>query len=174
MTISFDNLKLKNSFDSTEYSQQHDCYKHNEIYVKMLFKNGTKAIKKQCLVCGFTSSNNFKLSLVESWDSLPEFSENLRESYYNKQSEKRKKEFLNKKEEWFVGYSEYLKSESWLTKRTLVLKRDGNLCQSCLTNKAVQVHHLTYKHVFNEPLFELISICKACHDLITKLDRDEI
>lgn len=150
------------------------CENHNEVYVRMIFKNGTKAVRKQCLNCGFCSPNNFKLSVVNDWESLPFFNEELREGYYLKQSEIRKQEFINKKEEWFNNYNEYLKSEDWLIKRILVLKRDGFLCQSCLTNKATQVHHLTYKHVFNEPLFELISVCVSCHNLITKLDRDEI
>ena len=80
----------------------------------------------------------------------------------------------DKKTLWFKEYYEpYLNSDEWKSKRDLVLKRDSFLCQSCLTSKATQVHHTTYKHVFNEPLFELVSICKPCHDLITKLDRDK-
>jgi hypothetical protein len=38
--------------------------------------------------------------------------------------------------------------------------------------RASQVHHLTYKHLRNEPLFELISVCVPCHDAITAMDRE--
>jgi NAD-dependent SIR2 family protein deacetylase len=29
-----------------------------------------------------------------------------------------------------------------------------------------------YKHRTNEPLFDLVSVCHNCHELITKLDRN--
>jgi 5-methylcytosine-specific restriction endonuclease McrA len=60
-------------------------------------------------------------------------------------------------------YRDYLKSPKWWLIRDLVLKRDKRLCQGCLTNEATQVHHLTYRHLFNEFMFELISVCSACH-----------
>ena len=83
------------------------------------------------------------------------------------------KKNLTKKEKWFIEkYRPYLKSKEWKDKRLLVLKRDNYVCQSCLKSKATEVHHLTYKHVFNEPLFELVSICNPCHVFITKLDRE--
>lgn len=86
---------------------------------------------------------------------------------------KKEEKPLSKKERWFKDkYIPYLKSKEWKTKRLLVLKRDNYVCQSCLKSKATEVHHLTYKHVFNEPLFELVSICNPCHTLITKLDRE--
>jgi hypothetical protein len=71
----------------------------------------------------------------------------------------------------FPGYSNYLLSDEWIKKRELVLKRDNYLCQCCLNNKAVQVHHTSYTHVFNEPLFELTSVCINCHEIITNMDR---
>jgi len=60
-------------------------------------------------------------------------------------------------------YQLYLLSATWEQKRQLVLKRDNHLCQGCLTNKATEVHHLTYDHKYNEFMFELISICGPCH-----------
>lgn len=72
---------------------------------------------------------------------------------------------------WWSEYNAYLKSPEWQKKRLLVIKRDKE-CQSCLSAPATQVHHLTYKHVYKEPLFELVGVCKTCHDQITQMDRE--
>lgn len=78
---------------------------------------------------------------------------------------------VNKKELWFKEHSEYLSSFKWKEKRKKVLYRDRYLCQACLENAATEVHHITYSHWKNEPLFDLVSVCKKCHDQITEIDR---
>lgn len=59
-------------------------------------------------------------------------------------------------------YKNYLKSKKWKVRRKQVLERDNYTCQEC-GNKAWQVHHLTYKRIFNERLNDLISLCEDCH-----------
>lgn len=66
--------------------------------------------------------------------------------------------------EYKQRYYDYLKSDAWFVLRAKVLDRDHHICQACLTNKATAVHHLTYQNVFNENAWELVSICKNCHD----------
>ena len=73
---------------------------------------------------------------------------------------------------WLGLHSRYLLSSEWKTRKTAVLRRDGYICQACLQNPATQVHHLTYKHWGHEPLFDLVAVCKPCHDKITQLDRN--
>jgi 5-methylcytosine-specific restriction endonuclease McrA len=73
--------------------------------------------------------------------------------------------------EWWQKYNNYLRSAKWLDKREKVLIRDGYRCQACLNAKATQVHHLTYKHAFDEPLFDLRSVCTPCHDKLTSANR---
>lgn len=75
-------------------------------------------------------------------------------------------------EAWWDQYNDYLQSPAWRDKRERVLARDKGTCQACLKRPANEVHHLTYKHVFSEPLFELISVCSLCHEALTKLDRE--
>jgi hypothetical protein len=65
----------------------------------------------------------------------------------------------------------YYSSDEWMKRRELVLKRDENICQSCLNRPATQVHHLTYSHFRNEPLFDLVAICQPCHEIISKIDK---
>lgn len=67
-------------------------------------------------------------------------------------------------------YHEYLKTQEWKDKRELVLMRDNYKCQSCLVRTAEEIHHLTYEHCYNEPLYELVSLCVVCHQHITELD----
>ena len=60
-------------------------------------------------------------------------------------------------------YRRYLLSPAWREKRENILKRDSYLCVSC-GQKAQQVHHLTYKNIYNEKESELVSICIDCHN----------
>jgi len=79
-------------------------------------------------------------------------------------------EFIDKKIA-YMEYKQYLNSKKWKAKRKLVLKRDNYTCQSCLSAKARDVHHISYEHLRNEPLFELVSVCRTCHISITQMDR---
>jgi hypothetical protein len=63
-------------------------------------------------------------------------------------------------------YAVYLTTDKWKAKRERVLKRDDYLCQACLIRKATQVHHKTYEHIYNEPLFDLESVCDICHNAL--------
>lgn len=71
-------------------------------------------------------------------------------------------------------YHDYLRSPAWRDKRERVLRRDGYMCQSCLSNPATQVHHMTYKYGRFTPLFLLQSVCDHCHDEITAIDNGEL
>ncbi len=77
----------------------------------------------------------------------------------------------NKRDTFWDDYSEYLKSDEWKEKREIVLKRDNHICQSCLIQKAEEVHHTIGRFRKNEPLFTLISVCSKCHQIITEIDR---
>lgn len=58
-------------------------------------------------------------------------------------------------------YHEYLKSERWQNLRKSVLHRDNELC--ICGKKATEVHHKTYERLGNEPLSDLVSLCRHCH-----------
>jgi hypothetical protein len=58
-------------------------------------------------------------------------------------------------------------------RRALRLVFDGNACKARLpgcTKNATEVHHLSYRHIGNEPLFDLVSVCGPCHRAITAMD----
>jgi hypothetical protein len=73
------------------------------------------------------------------------------------------KELQDKKNKGFrANYENYINSDEWKLKRKQALERDSYICQIC-GNDANEVHHLTYAHFKEEWLFELVSLCKACH-----------
>lgn len=65
-----------------------------------------------------------------------------------------------------VEYIAYLKGESWQELRRRVLERDNYLCQACLSKDAQDVHHITYANFGKEFCFELMSVCRDCHNLL--------
>lgn len=153
---------------------ENNCSNHNFEIVKKHKANDTYFLVKQCMTCGEAINSSIKFSLVENHNILKWYSEELNAKYY----ENRRNSFLTnrekEKQEWFKSYAIYLNSIEWKQKRLKVLERDRFTCQGCLTNRANEVHHLTYKHVYNEFLFELISLCKPCHDKLTNLDNQKL
>lgn len=77
---------------------------------------------------------------------------------------------------WWAKYEIYLRSREWREKRADVLERDNYRCQARLAHicarRATEVHHITYAHVGNEPMWELRSLCHECHEAITTMDRE--
>lgn len=68
-------------------------------------------------------------------------------------------------------YNSYLNSDKWRQKRAAVLRRAAGVCEGCGFAGAVEVHHKTYEHIFDEPLFDLVAICRKCHERVTEMDR---
>ena len=62
-----------------------------------------------------------------------------------------------------VRYAEYIKSDKWLEKRHRVWRRDGMRCVECGSAMNLQCHHLTYENLGDEPLQDLVTLCRSCH-----------
>lgn len=62
-----------------------------------------------------------------------------------------------------VRYLDYLKSPAWRAKREDKLKSANRQCQICRSEYDLQVHHLTYKNLYNEKRKDLIVLCEPCH-----------
>lgn len=135
--------------------------------------------REQCLDCGRAASQQIRREKVAAIWSVREWDEQLEQrgdeeqkQYYERQRIAYLCKSAAERDEWFRQHNEYLRSPQWRNKRDRVLKRDNHTCQACLLRPATQVHHKTYEHWRNEPLFELESICDVCHEAITKLDRE--
>ena len=68
-------------------------------------------------------------------------------------------------------YEAYLQTEQFNEKRKSVFDRDNHKCVVCGSKNNLQVHHLTYRNVFQEPLSDLITLCKNCHATYHAIDR---
>lgn len=156
-----------------------DCDTCHFTFVKRLKSNGGYTLQKQCFSCGLKDGNFYKFELVggkKEVEKLPDFDEELEEQYYERKREesKIKWEFkrLEKREEFFDVYNKYLQSDKWRLKRKKVLERDEYICKACETNIATQVHHTSYEFIYDEPLFDLVSVCKKCHDKIEYIKKE--
>jgi ribosomal protein S27AE len=132
---------------------------------------GVRQYRAQCLNCGAGVGMFIKHSDIESPALVEPFDERLEESYNSLKRDRRNDLEFNRIESWWAEYSAYLLTPEWRQRRERVLKRDNYQCQACLNAFATEVHHLNYDHVGNEPLFDLVAICKPCHDALTAMDR---
>lgn len=124
--------------------------------------------RKQCLTCGRSASNAISHALVTTfvdWDEdLERRWEDQASQFHRVRREAREAE-LNQTAEAQESYRlEYMRSPEWWAKRTAVMERELGVCQGCRTAKANQVHHLTYRHLGRELLFELVALCRPCHE----------
>ena len=138
---------------------------------------GHDAVRRQCATCGnsrggFMPKRAFNISKLRPFDdeALAQFEAERRDEY-DKAHAQAKALRKQKSDDWWHQYNTYLQSESWKKKREKVLDRDGGRCQACLDADAEQVHHLNYKDLGNELLFDLVAVCTPCHDRITESAR---
>lgn len=77
-------------------------------------------------------------------------------------------------------YNNYMKSDAWVAKREERLQLDDNKCVMCGRPNGLQkdgktpilqVHHVSYSNLGNEPMSEIVSLCAGCHKKIHKYYR---
>lgn len=146
-----------------------DCEEHPRTELRRrVTSNGGFQVRRQCLDCGHVLGGALKQQ--PGHEALPEVDTSLREHY--DQGRQRQYDDIYQKHallqkaretEWFKRYSAYLETGVWKKKRALVLARSGGICEGCREVSATEVHHLTYKHMGDEFLFELVAVCTACH-----------
>lgn len=151
--------------------QELACKEHRYEIRKMTASNGSVQWRRQCVVCGESSAalKSADVSYTDKQNAV-EFDRELRAELTRRVGELansfRMEEANRKRSQWWDGYNKYLASPQWREKRSLVMKRANGVCEGCGKFPASQVHHLTYDHVGNELLFELVAVCNACHELV--------
>jgi len=147
------------------------------------YSNGSTHYVDQCLRCGaqlqsYKHDSN-EVAQAKLRGVIPDYDEELRDKFTELASANYREQVACYREEredadltWWQWYNEYLKSPKWSVKRTAVLRRDQHICQGCRNRRAMHAHHLTYRHVGNEFLFELTSLCAICHARI-HLEQDD-
>lgn len=132
----------------------------------------------QCLVCGSELRSVSKqspevLNLAErvpfDEDLGPRWDNEVRQRQIQHYTELRRAEQEERdhaKIQRRAFYESYLRTPEWRAVRQRVLTRSRGMCEGCGERKAAQVHHLTYEHLGNEFLFELVAVCMECHGRI--------
>lgn len=69
-------------------------------------------------------------------------------------------------------YEKYINSPEWKHKRLARLKLDKFRCRTCGSEEDLECHHVSYEYLGNEPLSDLITLCKICHEAITSSIRE--
>ena len=63
----------------------------------------------------------------------------------------------------YVNYKEYIQSDKWVkTRCDAILYAEGK-CESCGSDKNLQVHHINYDNLGFEEPDDLIVLCGRCH-----------
>jgi 5-methylcytosine-specific restriction endonuclease McrA len=65
-----------------------------------------------------------------------------------------------------TSYGHYLNSVHWKDKKSKFYSsgRFFGACAVCVSTKDLEVHHRTYERVGNEPVSDLVCLCRKCHE----------
>lgn len=157
---------------------EREC-KHSETApFRVRIANGAVQVRDCCTHCGERVGTALSQKNKSWLETLPWQSPELSNTYTNRRDAERSVILLDLAKRQYAergrftkSYTEYLASDAWKSKRALVMNRCGSKCEGCGAANATDIHHLTYRHLFNEFLFELIGLCRDCHNRITEEDR---
>ena len=160
-----------------DHGVRFNCQHAHTALRRRVIKGGQIQFVQQCLRCGESGSqplSKAKALELSGGGDPPAFDDQLREAWEQRRTESA--ELIKTKfsrDAFFADYDEYLKTDAWARRRVLVLKRASGVCEGCGEEVATEVHHRTYDHVGNEFLFELVALCKPCHDRLHEDGADE-
>lgn len=148
------------------------CREPSEIIVVDRRSHDLYFIRRQCLNCGGCTTSMTKplssrifgkeIRAGFNFDTFHLWKAELNEERNDLFESKKLADFRKSKR---YKYLEYLQSDVWKAKRKLVLERENDLCESC-KNPAVDIHHLHYDNLYNEPLEDLQALCRPCHSRV--------
>jgi hypothetical protein len=144
-----------------------DCTHQDIKILRLLQKDGREVYRRQCPNCGLPDSTAIKRALIENIENVPDGELNRHMEY---EEERRAewaaialKHYRVQNREDKLAYDQYLNSPKWRAKSQKVIKRAGGICEGCLERPATQAHHISYRHIYQEFLWELRAVCEPCH-----------
>ncbi len=120
------------------------------------------SLREQCPDCGKLFGQ--AISHSKAGPDTPEADLKAADQYLKLEQAEHQRLRDKQNEEWWGWYNEYRRTELWRERRALVLKRANYICEGCGINRATEVHHLTYDNVCQEFLWQLVAICRDCHE----------
>jgi hypothetical protein len=167
--------------DSGNGSQFPQCEHLAKALRRMVQSNGVEVAVYQCLDCGRNCGATPKAKLP-GFAALPLFDRILQEAHQQKwkarweqQQAERQREREEADQEWWDRYHAYVNMDNpaWIDLRNRVFARCKGMCEGCNRRPMVHVHHLTYVRLGAEMLFDVVGICKPCHDQIHGRDTSQ-
>lgn len=146
-----------------------DCCRNPfQIVTILRYDHDRYVLYHQCLNCGGADKMNHLKSKDFHEHIRSTFNEDRFQQWKSERSEESNMVYQGLKYDNYKNtnayrYYTYLMSPEWKAKRAQVLDRDNHICQRCKTEAASEVHHLSYKNVYNEPLEDLQALCRDCH-----------
>jgi 5-methylcytosine-specific restriction endonuclease McrA len=127
---------------------------------------GRKHLRRQCLDCGHLVGSALPASGAKP--DTP-WADTEKEANYRAV---RQAEIDIKIQEDRDRYAAYRLTPKWQAIRSKVLDRAKGVCEGCRSAPAALAHHLTYAHIGDELLFELVALCRPCHERAHNLSDD--
>ncbi|MEW5835307.1 MAG: hypothetical protein AB1832_09610 [Pseudomonadota bacterium] len=158
-----------------EHIARYACQHPNKELRSQVVAGGAVQRVYQCLTCGQRASNAVpKAEAIRlcGGNEPPPFDEALRNRWNSERRAGIEAIRESDNTEFWDSYETYLRSEAWANKRAAVFTRANDVCEGCRENAATQVHHLSYEHVGNEFLFQLVAICEPCHERLHPEDKE--
>lgn len=150
------------------------CPHERQDLRRRIVSNGIEHFVMQCLICGSHVRAVPKAEIgADQRDAMPLFDEGIRDRYWADIDQHRREHAEQVRASMRAEYAEYLRSPQWSRKRNARLAMDGGRCQARLDGclgTATEVHHLDYRYIRNEPLFNLVSVCRPCHEQISVME----
>lgn len=157
---------------------------------KFTASNKALSFRMQCLRCGETVETikkinlpkNVRIDLLENFDStlshsflkpIWDFRDKITKKINEKYNLLSRASFIELQDERKGKYQSYLNSPEWFALRLKVLARCNYMCEGCRSKPAEHVHHLTYAHIYNEFLWELVGVCNGCHKRVHNISKEE-
>lgn len=141
-----------------------DCLHDNKELRARVVRNGATQYVEQCLTCGASMNQPMSHAKVIAMKlNPPAFDEGLAGRYNLARTAEILENRTRRDMSFQAGYGQYLRTSAWASKRAAVLKRCGGVCEGCGNVAATEVHHLTYDNVGDELLFQLVGVCRGCH-----------
>lgn len=161
-----------------------ECPHRQKERRKKILNDGRSDIKDQCLVCGAPVGSS--KSHTEENLASPPWDHTLMTAYAERRTAERNTicrealdaqavkdaELDQQSSDWQAEYRAYLRTPAWQQKRVKVFERAKGICEGCGEVPATVVHHLTYSHMGDELLFQLVALCRPCHDKAHPEHRD--
>ncbi|HEY7119675.1 MAG TPA: hypothetical protein VH475_24000 [Tepidisphaeraceae bacterium] len=150
------------------------CTHEEQALRRRTHSNGMLHFVMQCLHCGRQGRavrHDDALSTGGA-DALP-WDDTIADPYWQRRFAERRQVWAEARSQRRADYDGYLASAAWRARRSARLALDQGRCQARLDGcggYATEVHHLTYRHCGNEPLFDLVSVCGNCHRQISEMD----